>query len=52
MGTDYGDPNYNACADFDKDGDINLGELFTLKQYFGDPNLPADCNCGGPWPPQ
>jgi hypothetical protein len=51
-GSDYGDPNYNACADFDKDGDINLGELFTLKAYFGDPNLPSDCNCGGTWPPQ
>jgi hypothetical protein len=51
-GTEYGDPNYNPCADFDKDGDINLGELFTLKANFGDPNLPADCNCGGTWPPE
>jgi hypothetical protein len=49
---EYGDPNYNACADFDKDGDIDFGELGTLKVYFGDPNLPSDCNCGGTWPPQ
>ncbi|MHC4474197.1 MAG: right-handed parallel beta-helix repeat-containing protein [Planctomycetota bacterium] len=51
-GTEYGDPNYNACADFDKDGDIDLGELYTLKQYFDDSNLPGDCKCGGTWPPQ
>lgn len=49
--TSYGDPNYNPCADFDKDGDCDDDDLDILKDYIftsPDPN----CDCGGTWPPE
>jgi parallel beta-helix repeat protein len=49
--TSYGDPNYNACADFDKDGDVDDDDKDTLDDWFGDPDVPTDCSCGGTWPP-
>jgi hypothetical protein len=49
--TNYPDPNYNACADFDKDGDCDDDDLDILKDYvFTSPD--PNCDCGGTWPPQ
>ncbi|MHC4333068.1 MAG: hypothetical protein ACYSUP_00220 [Planctomycetota bacterium] len=47
----YGDPNYNPCADFSKDGDINFADLGILRVYY-DTSPDPNCDCGGTWPPQ
>jgi parallel beta-helix repeat protein len=42
FGTGIGDPNYDNCADFDRDGSVNLADMFILKANFGtDPD--DDC---------
>jgi hypothetical protein len=47
----YGDPNYNPCADFDKDGNVNFTDLGILTVYY-DTSPDPNCDCGGTWPPQ
>jgi subtilisin family serine protease len=48
---EYGDPNYNPCADFDRNGEVKGSDFLILKdnlETYPDPN----CECGGTWPPQ
>jgi hypothetical protein len=48
---EYGDPNYNPCADFDRNGEVKGSDFLILKDYLytsPDPN----CECGGTWPPE
>jgi hypothetical protein len=51
FGTEYGDPDYNPCTDFDKDGDVDDDDKDILVEYFGT-SPDANCPCGGTWPPQ
>ena len=52
----YPEPNYNPCADFDRDGCVKGSDFLILKEYwYIEP--PNDCNCCGEdlncvgWPP-
>ncbi|MHC4575322.1 MAG: right-handed parallel beta-helix repeat-containing protein, partial [Planctomycetota bacterium] len=47
----YPDPNYNPCADFDRDGQVKGSDFLILKEYWYT-SPPADCDCGGTWPPE
>jgi hypothetical protein len=42
----YGDPRYNPCADFDRDGDVDDDDVAILETWYMKPNVPADCPCG------
>jgi hypothetical protein len=44
-GSEAGKPGYDLCADFNRDGYVNLADLFILKANFGtDPNNDCGCN--------
>ncbi|MHC4153981.1 MAG: S8 family serine peptidase [Planctomycetota bacterium] len=47
----YGDPDYNPCADFNKDGNVNFTDLSILTVYY-DTSPDPNCDCGGTWQPQ
>jgi hypothetical protein len=40
--THYGDPNYNPCADFDRDGDVDTNDQQIMMAYWGT-NPPGNC---------
>jgi hypothetical protein len=51
----YPAPNYDACADFDRNGEVKGSDFLILKQYWYQ-NPPTDCICCGEdaecsWPP-
>jgi len=46
----FPDPSYNPCADFNRDGTINVADLSILMGYFNT-TPPTDCIPGSPWPP-
>jgi len=39
----YGDLNYNPCADFDRDGDVDGGDCVILETWYEVLDVPADC---------
>lgn len=43
MGTQYGDPNYTPCADFDRNGYIDQDDQNILDVWFQQSDVPADC---------
>jgi hypothetical protein len=46
----YPDPVYNPCADFDRDGDVDSGDMAILTSNWKATTLPT-CAPGGIWPP-
>lgn len=42
-GTSYGDIDYNDCADFDRDGDIDDDDVDILTWWYQELGVPADC---------
>ncbi|MHC4412805.1 MAG: right-handed parallel beta-helix repeat-containing protein, partial [Planctomycetota bacterium] len=49
--TSYGDPNYNPCGDFDRDGYVDDDDVDILIEYYL--TYPdANCTAGGVWPPE
>ncbi|MBN2020002.1 MAG: putative metal-binding motif-containing protein [Sedimentisphaerales bacterium] len=46
----YPHPEYNPCADFDRDGDVDTADLDILQSNWGATSLPT-CEPGGTWPP-
>jgi hypothetical protein len=51
--TSYPNPVYieNACGDWTRDGTIDTDDWPEYRDWFFK-NPPADCNCGGTWPPE
>jgi subtilisin family serine protease len=49
-GKNYPDSDYNPCADFSKDGNVNLAELIIIR-FNWETNPDPNCQCGGTWPP-
>lgn len=47
--TSYGDPNYNPCADFDRNGRVGASDLLILRQRWYK-TVPDDCKCCGDQP--
>jgi hypothetical protein len=41
-GTHYGDPNYNPCADFDRNGDVNVADQQIMQSWWHT-HPPANC---------
>jgi len=41
-GTSYGEPNYNPCADFDRDGNVDASD-FTIMNSWWDRDPPTNC---------
>ena len=50
--TNYPDPNYDPCADFDRDGNVNSNDSDILETWFSVAGVPPNCPPGGTWPPQ
>jgi len=50
FGRNYGDAQYDPCADFNRDGHVNTTDLGIFRTYFGT-TPPGDCTPGGTWPP-
>ncbi len=49
--TNYGCPDYNACVDFDRDGDVDNNDFAILQDnWFEYPD--TNCSGGGVWPPE
>jgi hypothetical protein len=51
--SDYGDPHYNCCADYNHDCSVNFIDLGILQQYFftvGHLAATGNQNCVGPCP--
>jgi hypothetical protein len=46
----YPDPVYNPCADFDRDGNVDAGDMAILTSNWKATTLPT-CAPGGIWPP-
>jgi hypothetical protein len=52
FGSEYGQGNYNPCADFDRDGDVGTaGDWPAFRANFGSTNVPNDCAPSCTWPP-
>ncbi len=49
-GFSFGDPQYDACADFDRDGSVCNDDFGTLIQNSNNPPTTL-CSGGGTWPP-
>jgi len=47
----YPEPDYDPCADFDRDGCVKGSDFLTLKKNWLK-SVPADCPPGGTWPPR
>ena len=47
----YPDAEYNACADFDRDGCVRTTDLNRLVNHWPPTPLPGPCPPGGTWPP-
>ena len=43
FGSSEGDSNYNACADYDRDLDVDLQDFFTFKDGFAATTVSPDC---------
>jgi hypothetical protein len=50
FGYDYPEPDYNPCADYDRNMGIDLGDFLIFKDAFKAGNVPGDCPPGGSWP--
>jgi hypothetical protein len=52
-GSNYGEAEYNPCADASRDGAVNSTDFLTMKSYYGDSPVAGGCeNSGGTtWPP-
>jgi hypothetical protein len=54
MGTVFPNPGYNPCADFDRDGDVDLADQAILTVWWqvkdppNGPGVPADCATAAP----
>jgi hypothetical protein len=49
--TTYPDPNYDACADFDRDGYVDSNDEDILDTWWQVVGVPPNCPPGGTWPP-
>lgn len=42
-GSEYPDADYNPCADFDRDGDVDTDNFYTFKDSYAVTDVPGDC---------
>jgi parallel beta-helix repeat protein len=47
----YPQPDYNPCADFDRDGYVSEDDNDIMMFWFYESGVPNDCPLGGEWPP-
>lgn len=50
--TSYPDALYDPCADFDRDGDVDIDDLAILQIWYNVLDVHPDCEPGGTWPPE